>query len=60
MPALLLIRHGENEYTRTGKLAGWTPGVRLNEAGRRQAEARFALERNTRLTVQVYEELVRA
>jgi len=36
---LLLIRHGENEYTRTGKLAGWTPGVHLNEAGKKQAEA---------------------
>ena len=39
MTTLLLIRHGENDYTRTGKLAGWTPGVRLNEAGRQQAEA---------------------
>ena len=39
MTQLLLIRHGENEYTRTGKLAGWTNGVSLNEAGRKQAEA---------------------
>lgn len=39
MALLLLIRHGENEYTRTGKLAGWTKGVGLNEAGRQQAEA---------------------
>jgi probable phosphoglycerate mutase len=39
MAVLLLIRHGENEYTRTGKLAGWTPGVSLNEAGQKQAEA---------------------
>jgi probable phosphomutase (TIGR03848 family) len=38
MPLVLLIRHGENEYTRTGKLAGWTAGVSLNEAGRKQAE----------------------
>jgi probable phosphoglycerate mutase len=36
---ILLIRHGENEYTRTGKLAGWTEGVSLNEAGRKQAQA---------------------
>jgi probable phosphomutase (TIGR03848 family) len=36
---LLLIRHGENEYTRTGKLAGLTPGVHLNETGRKQAQA---------------------
>jgi probable phosphomutase (TIGR03848 family) len=36
---LLLIRHGENDYTRTGKLAGLAPGVHLNEAGRTQAQA---------------------
>jgi probable phosphoglycerate mutase len=39
MTQLLLIRHGENDYTRTGRLAGWTPGVGLNEAGRKQAQA---------------------
>jgi probable phosphoglycerate mutase len=39
MPILLLIRHGENEYTRTGKLAGWLPHVHLNEHGQKQAEA---------------------
>jgi probable phosphomutase (TIGR03848 family) len=39
MPIVLLVRHGENEYTRTGKLAGWTKGVSLNETGRKQAEA---------------------
>jgi probable phosphoglycerate mutase len=39
MTHLLLIRHGENEYTRTGKLAGWTKGVHLNEAGQKQAQA---------------------
>lgn len=38
MTTLLLIRHGENDFTRTGKLAGWTPGVSLNELGCRQAE----------------------
>ncbi|MBI2758281.1 MAG: histidine phosphatase family protein [Chloroflexi bacterium] len=37
MPLLLLIRHGENEYTKTGKLAGRLPGVHLNERGQRQA-----------------------
>jgi len=36
---LLLIRHGENDFTRTGKLAGLMPGVHLNEAGRKQAQA---------------------
>jgi probable phosphoglycerate mutase len=38
MTMLCLIRHGENEYTRTGRLAGWTDGVCLNEAGRAQAQ----------------------
>lgn len=39
MTLLLLIRHGENDYTKKGKLAGWTPGVGLNAAGRQQAQA---------------------
>jgi probable phosphoglycerate mutase len=39
MPLLLLIRHGENEYTKTGKFAGRTPGVHLNEKGQSQAQA---------------------
>ena len=37
MTRILLIRHGENNYTQTGKLAGWTKGVHLNEIGRLQA-----------------------
>ena len=37
MPLLLLIRHGENEYVKTGKMAGRLPGVHLNEHGRQQA-----------------------
>jgi probable phosphomutase (TIGR03848 family) len=42
---LLLIRHGANDWVH-GRLAGWTPGVHLNEEGRRQAAtlaARLAL-----------------
>jgi len=39
MPLLLLIRHGENEYVKTGKLAGHLPGIHLNERGQKQAEA---------------------
>ena len=35
---LLLIRHGTNDWVH-GRLAGWTPGVHLNEEGRRQAMA---------------------
>lgn len=37
MPLLLLIRHGENEYVKTGKLAGRLPEVHLNERGQKQA-----------------------
>jgi probable phosphoglycerate mutase len=33
---LLLIRHGMNDWV-SGRLAGWTPGVHLNEQGRQQA-----------------------
>ena len=39
MPLLLLIRHGENDYTKTHKLAGRLPGVHLNEQGQKQAQA---------------------
>lgn len=38
MTILLLIRHAQNEWVRTGKLAGWTPEVHLNEEGKKQAE----------------------
>jgi probable phosphomutase (TIGR03848 family) len=37
MPTFLLIRHGENDFVRTGKMAGRTPGVHLNEKGQKQA-----------------------
>jgi len=39
MPTLLLIRHGENEYVKTGRLPGHTPGIHLNERGQKQAQA---------------------
>ena len=39
MPLLLLIRHGENDYVKTSKLAGRLPGVHLNDRGQKQAEA---------------------
>lgn len=38
MTLVLLIRHGTNDWVH-GRLAGWTPGVHLNEAGRKQAES---------------------
>ncbi len=37
MTYLFLIRHGENEWVETGKLAGRTPGVHLNEKGYQQS-----------------------
>ena len=39
MPLLLLIRHGENEFTKKHKLAGRLPGVYLNDLGLKQAKA---------------------
>jgi probable phosphoglycerate mutase len=39
MPLLLLIRHGENDFVRTGKLPGQTAGIHLNERGQKQAQA---------------------
>ena len=35
---LFLIRHGENEWTERGALAGRTPSVSLNEKGKEQAQ----------------------
>lgn len=35
---LLLIRHGENDFVTTHRLAGRLPGVRLNEKGQQQAQ----------------------
>ena len=39
MPVFLLIRHGENEYVKKGRMAGRTTGVHLNETGHLQAQA---------------------
>jgi probable phosphoglycerate mutase len=39
MTLLLLIRHGENDFVKTSKLAGRLPGIHLNEHGQRQAQA---------------------
>lgn len=37
MPTVLLVRHGRTQANATGVLAGWTPGVVLDEKGRQQA-----------------------
>jgi probable phosphoglycerate mutase len=39
MTQLLLVRHAVNDFVKSGKLAGWTPGVHLNEEGKAQAAA---------------------
>lgn len=39
MPIFLLIRHGENDYVKDGRLAGRMPDVHLNQKGQAQAQA---------------------
>ncbi|MCT2588732.1 MSMEG_4193 family putative phosphomutase [Streptomyces sp. N2-109] len=39
MPTLLLVRHGRSTANTAGLLAGWTPGVALDDHGRDQAAA---------------------
>lgn len=38
MPTVIFVRHGRSSANSTGTLAGWTPGVALDETGRRQAD----------------------
>jgi probable phosphomutase (TIGR03848 family)/uncharacterized repeat protein (TIGR03847 family) len=49
MTEFLLIRHAVNDFVKTGKLAGWTPEVHLNDDGRAQAEALGVRLANTRI-----------
>ena len=39
MTEVFLIRHAINDWVKTGRLAGWTPGVHLSSDGRTQAAA---------------------
>ena len=39
MPTVILVRHGRTAANAGGVLAGWTPGVHLDDAGRAQATA---------------------
>ncbi|MEU5051038.1 histidine phosphatase family protein [Streptomyces sp. NPDC021096] len=39
MPTLILVRHGRSTANTQGVLAGWTPGVALDERGAAQAAA---------------------
>lgn len=49
MATIILVRHGENEWVKKNRLAGWLPGVHLNEKGHQQAQA--AAQRLTVLPV---------
>jgi probable phosphoglycerate mutase len=39
MPVFLLVRHGENDYVKKGRMAGRLPGIHLNKNGQKQAQA---------------------
>jgi probable phosphoglycerate mutase len=39
MATIILVRHGENDWVKKNRLAGWLEGVHLNENGRAQATA---------------------
>lgn len=39
MPTVLVVRHGRTAANTSGVLAGWTPGVALDDHGRAQVEA---------------------
>lgn len=39
MGTIILVRHGENDWSKKNKLAGHISGVHLNETGHRQAQA---------------------
>jgi probable phosphomutase (TIGR03848 family) len=49
MPLVILVRHGRTQANAQGILAGWTPGVHLDDQGVAQAEA--AAERLRPLTL---------
>jgi len=38
MVTIILVRHGENDWVKKKRLAGWIPGIHLNENGRLQAQ----------------------
>lgn len=38
MAYVLLVRHGQNDWVKKRRLAGWTPGIHLNEEGREQVD----------------------
>ena len=49
MTTIILVRHGENDWVKEHRLAGWIEGIHLNENGRNQATA--AAERLAQLPI---------
>jgi probable phosphoglycerate mutase len=49
MTTIVLVRHGENDWVKKQRLAGWIPGIHLNKKGKKQAEE--AAKRLARLPV---------
>lgn len=49
MTTIILVRHGENDWVKKHRLAGWIPDIHLNENGRKQAKA--AAERLSHLPI---------
>ncbi len=49
MSTIILVRHGENDWVKKNRLAGWIEGVHLNVNGRAQAAA--AAERLSHLPI---------
>ncbi|MDX1688320.1 MAG: MSMEG_4193 family putative phosphomutase [Candidatus Promineifilaceae bacterium] len=39
MTMILLVRHGQNEWVKKKRLAGWIPNIHLNDEGKAQAKA---------------------
>ncbi|MFE0011990.1 phosphoglycerate mutase, partial [Streptomyces erythrochromogenes] len=45
MATLILVRHGRSTANTAGLLAGWTPGVALDERGAERRQTRGTLHR---------------
>ena len=54
VPTFLLVRHGENDLIKQGRLGGRLPGIHLNETGRTQAQttARVIAQAKTQAAAQ--------
>jgi probable phosphoglycerate mutase len=57
---LLLIRHAQNDWVKSGRLAGRTPAVHLNDEGKNQAKALGSRLESSKLTALYSSPLERA